>query len=239
MFRKTGILKVLSKNIQDSLIQNHKRIYGRYYSSCLNNNYDNNLFRSNNRRLLNDNYYCLYNEAQKRFKFKRVGDRAPGVELKILDKIFVSDTWTNVPDKVIDLIGRELYDTPQNPIFLISQTLREHFKDHHCFKFPNPVVDLWSNFDSILVPSDHISRSKADTFYVDSGHVLRAHTSAHQFECFKNAFNDGRDGKFMIIGDVYRRDEVNRTHHAAFHQCEIVQLYTQQVCCICFVLYQN
>ncbi|KAH9409292.1 Phenylalanyl-tRNA synthetase [Tyrophagus putrescentiae] len=31
----------------------------------------------------------------------------------------------------------------------------------------------------------------------------------------------------MIIGDVYRRDEVNRTHHAAFHQAEVVQLYRE------------
>ncbi|MFH4983709.1 hypothetical protein AB6A40_010418 [Gnathostoma spinigerum] len=31
---------------------------------------------------------------------------------------------------------------------------------------------------------------------------------------------------FIVIGDVYRRDEINRTHYPAFHQLECVQLFT-------------
>ena len=163
--------------------------------------------------------------TQQRYKFKRVGDRPLGQQLQILDSVYQSDEWTNVPDKVIELIGRDLYRTPGNPIYLISETLRQNYADHHCYEFTNPVVDVWSNFDSILVPEDHISRKRTDTFYVDAKHVLRAHTSAHQSCCFEKCFQDGKDGKFIVIGDVYRRDEVNRTHHAAFHQCEVVQLY--------------
>lgn len=158
-----------------------------------------------------------------RHKLKRVGDRPFGQTLNIRGRKYQSDEWTNIPDKVIQLIERPspLYKTKGNPIFLISQSVREHFNQFHCFEFSNPVVELWQNFDSILVPKDHISRSRADTFYVDSRNVLRSHTSAHQSECFLQG-----NKKFIIIGDVYRRDEVNRTHHAAFHQAEIVQLYS-------------
>lgn len=158
-------------------------------------------------------------------KFKRVSDRPIGEKLTILDKHYKIDEWTNVPDRVINLIGRQLYSTPGQPIYLIAETIRQHFANYYCYNFVNPVVDVWSNFDSILIPSDHVSRRRTDTYYVDQGHVLRGHTSAHQSECFQKCFSNGRDGKFMIIGDVYRRDEVDQTHHAAFHQCEIVQLY--------------
>ncbi len=47
-------------------------------------------------------------------------------------------------------------------------------------------AEVWSllcaqaNFDDVLVPLDHVSRSANDTFYVDSDTVLRCHTSAHQ-----------------------------------------------------------
>lgn len=168
----------------------------------------------------------------RRSKFKRVGEhRLPGTELQILGARYRTDEWTNLPEKVLDLIGTELYRRPGNPIYLVAESLRRHYRHHRVHHFPDPVVTTWANFDSILVPPDHISRSRTDTFYVDRGHVLRGHTSAHQHQCFERCFKDdggdGDGGKFMIIGDVYRRDEVNRTHHAAFHQAEVVQLYRE------------
>jgi len=36
------------------------------------------------------------------------------------------------------------------------------------------------NFDEVLVPADHVSRSPNDTYYIDAETVLRCHTSAHQ-----------------------------------------------------------
>ena len=38
------------------------------------------------------------------------------------------------------------------------------------------------NFDELLVPADHVSRSVNDTYYINETHVLRCHTSAHQAE---------------------------------------------------------
>ena len=156
----------------------------------------------------------------KRTKLKRVGDRPLGEELEICGHRYQSDEWTNVPDAVIRLTTRGLYREPGNPIYLVAESLRQHYHQHKCYDFDNPVVSLWGNFDSILVPPGHVSRSRKDTFYVDRDHVLRSHTSAHQSQCFREG-----PSRFMIIGDVYRRDEVNRTHHAAFHQCEVVRLY--------------
>ena len=45
-----------------------------------------------------------------------------------------------------------------------------------------PVVSTVANFDEMLVPPDHISRSPNDTYYVSDSTVLRCHTSAHQVQ---------------------------------------------------------
>lgn len=47
--------------------------------------------------------------------------------------------------------------------------------------------------------------------------VLRTHTSAHQ----KNKLQSGLRN-FLVFGDVYRRDEIDRYHYPVFHQMEAV-----------------
>jgi tRNA synthetases class II core domain (F) len=39
-----------------------------------------------------------------------------------------------------------------------------------------PVVKITDNFDSLLIPPEHVSRKATDTYYVDDAHVLRTHT---------------------------------------------------------------
>lgn len=50
--------------------------------------------------------------------------------------------------------------------------------------------------------------------------LLRTHTSAHQNELLKNAVHS-----FCVVGDVYRKDQVDATHYPVFHQMEAVRLY--------------
>lgn len=76
------------------------------------------------------------------------------------------------------------------------------------------------NFDEVLVPADHISRSYNDTYYVDSQTVLRCHTSAHQAELLRNGHTH-----FLVTGDVYRRDSIDSTHYPVFHQVLYLQTY--------------
>lgn len=65
----------------------------------------------------------------------------------------------------------------------------------------------------MLVPADHVSRSLNDTYYVDSQTVLRCHTSAHQAELLRKGHR-----RFLVTGDVYRRDSIDSTHYPVFHQ---------------------
>ncbi|KAE8696040.1 Phenylalanine--tRNA ligase [Hibiscus syriacus] len=69
------------------------------------------------------------------------------------------------------------------------------------------------NFDDVLVPADHVSRSYNDTYYVYSQTLLRCHTSAHQAELLRRGHTH-----FLVTGNVYRRDSIDSTHYPLFHQ---------------------
>ena len=84
----------------------------------------------------------------------------------------------------------------------------------------NPIVSVEDCFDNLLVPRDHPSRRKQDTYYFDESRVLRTQTSAHQVETIASGENS-----FFVFGDVYRRDTVDSTHYPAFHQMEAVRIY--------------
>lgn len=85
-----------------------------------------------------------------------------------------------------------------------------------------PIVTVEQNFDELLIPPDHVSRQPSDTYYVDDQRVLRCHTSAHQTALLRQ----GED-RFLVCGDVYRRDEVDSTHYPVFHQMEGVRVLTE------------
>lgn len=56
-------------------------------------------------------------------------------------------------------------------------------------------MSVKANFDDILIPMDHVSRSPNDTYYIDAGTVLRCHTSAHQAEILKR-----KENAFLVTG---------------------------------------
>jgi len=90
------------------------------------------------------------------------------------------------------------------------------------FENLNPVVTPHQNFDSLLVPVDHPSRSSSDTYYVNSMHLLRSHMTAHDEELIRSGFN-----AFLLVGDVFRRDEIDASHYPVFHQVDGVCLFTE------------
>ena len=122
---------------------------------------------------------------------------------------------------------RRLLEEPQNPLALLKRRIIAHF--HAAFRrgggSTSPrfavcdgerrVVTCHENFDSLLTAADHVSRRASDTYYVDRTHVLRGHTSAHQDALIRSGLD-----AFLVVGDVYRRDEIDRTHYPAFHQME-------------------
>jgi phenylalanyl-tRNA synthetase alpha chain len=79
------------------------------------------------------------------------------------------------------------------------------------------VEDEWHCFDALNTPPDHPARAEQDTFYLSDGRLLRTHTSTVQIRTMESAPPPIR---VIAPGAAFRRDEVDATHSAQFHQIE-------------------
>ena len=73
------------------------------------------------------------------------------------------------------------------------------------------------NFDALNTPADHPSRDTQDTFYLKNGMLLRSQTSPVQIRVMERQKPPVR---IIAPGRCYRRDAVDATHSANFHQIE-------------------
>ena len=79
------------------------------------------------------------------------------------------------------------------------------------------IEDEWHCFDALNTPPEHPARNEQDTFYLPDGRLLRTHTSTVQIRAMESAPPPIR---VIAPGAAYRRDEVDATHSAQFHQIE-------------------
>ncbi len=79
------------------------------------------------------------------------------------------------------------------------------------------VEDEWHCFDALNTAPDHPARNEQDTFYLPDGRLLRTHTSTVQIRTMQTTTPPIR---VIAPGAAYRRDEVDATHSAQFHQIE-------------------
>ncbi|XP_057336322.1 probable phenylalanine--tRNA ligase, mitochondrial [Microplitis mediator] len=153
-------------------------------------------------------------------------------EIELIGRKYKTDEWTNLTSKITSKLNKNLHTTEYHPLSHVRQKIVNYFYKNYRNKCGNPlfsvcdnlspVVSVQQNFDSLLIPGDHISRSKNDCYYVNSETILRAHTTAHQAELIAMGLDN-----FLIIGDVYRRDEIDATHYPVFHQVDAVRLCTR------------
>lgn len=144
------------------------------------------------------------------------------------ENVITGDASNNVTEYIYDKMGSNLHLQPNHPLNLIKQAIYDYMNK----KIPNtfrtfddlyPIVSCKANFDDILIPADHVSRSPNDTYYVNSDTVLRCHTSAHQAELLRAG-----NSAFLVTGDVYRRDSIDATHYPVFHQMEGVRIFKEE-----------
>ncbi|CAG9570763.1 unnamed protein product [Danaus chrysippus] len=147
--------------------------------------------------------------------------------LRVGEKDYPTDDYTNVTPKIISYLNRNLHLKKDNPLSLVRQRIVNYFyksftnRGNPSFSvYDNlpPVVTTKQNFDDLLIPEDHPSRTKSDCYYVNRSVLLRAHMTAHQTELLRSGLDN-----FLMIGDVYRRDEIDSTHFPVFHQVDAVR----------------
>ena len=130
--------------------------------------------------------------------------------------IIIYFAMSNITVNIRDKIGRNLHLQKYHPIEIIKNKIYDYFgADFKKYDDLNPYVYVEDNFDNLLIPQNHPARSKSDTYYVDDNTVLRTHTSAHQTVLLKQGLT-----KFLVTGDVYRKDEIDSHHYPVFHQME-------------------
>jgi phenylalanyl-tRNA synthetase alpha chain len=102
----------------------------------------------------------------------------------------------------------------------ITQTLRRMVRilGHAGFSVRTgpEVEDEYHNFSALNIPENHPARAMHDTFYLDSGMLLRTHTSPVQIRAMRA---EGAPIRIIAPGRVYRCDS-DLTHTPMFTQVE-------------------
>lgn len=80
-----------------------------------------------------------------------------------------------------------------------------------------PLIESdYYNFEALNLPVDHPARDMQDTFFIDSTHVLRTHTSPIQIHSLEK---ESLPLRILGTGPVFRRDS-DISHLPNFHQIE-------------------
>jgi phenylalanyl-tRNA synthetase alpha chain len=87
----------------------------------------------------------------------------------------------NIPPQIAEKIGRNLHLEQHHPLNIIKAKI-ENYCNEYAKKYNQSSFDLYDKespiahvkncFDDLLVPPDHVSRSRRDTYYIDDQHVI-------------------------------------------------------------------
>lgn len=135
--------------------------------------------------------------------------------LVVEGKSYPRDEFTNVTPTILSKLPRQLHLQPSHPIGILRRQIESHFSSFEHLNSLSPIVTVQQNFDDLGFPPDHPGRALTDSYYLNKQHMLRTHTSAHEVESFRKGLD-----RFLLSADVYRRDEIDRSHYPVFHQME-------------------
>lgn len=104
--------------------------------------------------------------------------KAVAADAPPITEVITEDPANNVTENIFNKIGVNLHRRPAHPLNNIKDAIYEYFdsngkKPFDKFEDLYPIVSTEANFDSVLVPKDHVSRSPNDTYYVSGESVLR------------------------------------------------------------------
>lgn len=119
----------------------------------------------------------------------------------------------------VTLSGRGLTRGSLHPVSLTLNRLVKLFAQLGFAVADGPEIESdYYNFKALNIPDNHPARAMQDTFYTESGNVLRTHTSPIQVR-----FAENRTPPIKIVapGRVFRVD-MDATHSPMFHQMELL-----------------
>ena len=118
----------------------------------------------------------------------------------------------------LTLPARSLHTGGLHPLTLIRDEAIQILRRMSFALADGPEIeDEYHCFDALNTPSDHPARNEKDTFYFNSGKLLRTHTSSVQIRTMESSAPPIR---IIAPGSAYRRDEIDATHLSVFNQLE-------------------
>jgi phenylalanyl-tRNA synthetase alpha chain len=135
------------------------------------------------------------------------------------DHLQAAETEARLAAEAIDvtLPGRGEAIGGLHPITRTLQRIEEFFVQVGFRVAEGPEIeDDFHNFEALNIPEHHPARAMHDTFYFDTGTVLRTHTSPVQIRVMQN---ESPPLRVIAPGRVYRCDS-DVTHTPMFHQVE-------------------
>lgn len=154
---------------------------------------------------------------------RRLLSAAGAAYIELNGRRYAADATTNVTQAILAKVPRRLHRQPAHPIGILSHRIAAHFASFAALDAPDPVVSVARNFDDLGFASDHPGRRPSDSYYLNKDTLLRTHTSAHEIDAFRDPKT--RDA-WLLAADVYRRDEIDRSHYPVFHQMEGARLFS-------------
>ena len=117
----------------------------------------------------------------------------------------------------VTLPGRRAPRGNAHPVSIVMRRIEDIFR-HAGFDvaFGPEIEDDYHNFEALNIPAHHPARAMHDTFYLESGHLLRTHTSPVQIRVM---LEQQPPLRIIAPGRVYRCD-YDQTHSPMFHQVE-------------------
>jgi len=114
--------------------------------------------------------------------------------------------------------GRHQWIGAKHPVTMVIEEIAEIFRELGFTIATGPEAETeWYNFVSLNFPADHPAMDMHDTLYLESGALLRTHTSPVQVRTLQAYPPPVR---VLIPGNAYRRDFFDPSHAPGFAQIE-------------------
>ena len=130
----------------------------------------------------------------------------------------IARTSTPREQEDLSLPSRRQWRGAKHPVTLVIEEIEDIFRELGFTVAQGPEAETdWYNFGSLNFPPNHPALDAHDTLYLESGGLLRTHTSPVQMRTLQSYAPPIR---VLIPGMVYRRDFFDASHAPAFAQIE-------------------
>jgi phenylalanyl-tRNA synthetase alpha chain len=113
---------------------------------------------------------------------------------------------------------RRVWRGAKHPVTVVLEEIQAIFREIGFTIATGPEAETeWYNFGALNFPADHPAMDMHDTLYLESGALLRTHTSPVQVRTLQSYAPPIR---ILAPGNVYRRDFFDASHAPMFAQLE-------------------